>query len=275
MPNGGQFGSGSGLQLQPTTPGKSDSGNWNITGKGITLGGFLPGYKPINYTSSHDNLDIDIGNAHVHTNDSANAFNNNINIGYGTTLRSRVGGTLTTTIVIGYTGVAHGSRAIVIGYQARSGDPGKADAFNDTAANVVIGNQAAAWVQNSGTGSDFSTVVGASAGELVATTQASTLVGRGCTSNNATGLNLIFGLNQTTTGTNNILLGMRSSAPDSFAGSNEIHIGGASHTGPISIGPVVLAPKPTITGSRGGNAALASLLTALAAANLITDSTTA
>ena len=33
--------------------------------------------------------------------------------------------------------------------------------------------------------------------------------------------------------------------------------------------------KPTITGSRGGNAAIASLLTALASYNIITDSTTA
>jgi len=33
--------------------------------------------------------------------------------------------------------------------------------------------------------------------------------------------------------------------------------------------------KPTITGSRGGNAALASLLTALDSYNIITDSTTA
>jgi len=33
--------------------------------------------------------------------------------------------------------------------------------------------------------------------------------------------------------------------------------------------------KPTVTGSRAGNAALASLLTTLAAANLITDSTSA
>ena len=33
--------------------------------------------------------------------------------------------------------------------------------------------------------------------------------------------------------------------------------------------------KPTVSGSRGGNAALASLLTALASYNIITDSTTA
>jgi hypothetical protein len=35
------------------------------------------------------------------------------------------------------------------------------------------------------------------------------------------------------------------------------------------------AAKPTVTGSRGGNAALASLLTALSTLGLITDSTTA
>ena len=35
------------------------------------------------------------------------------------------------------------------------------------------------------------------------------------------------------------------------------------------------AAKPTISGSRGGNAALASLLTQLAGLGLITDSTTA
>lgn len=34
-------------------------------------------------------------------------------------------------------------------------------------------------------------------------------------------------------------------------------------------------PKPAITGSRGGNVALENLLTALAAAGLIVDSTTA
>lgn len=49
---------------------------------------------------------------------------------------------------------------------------------------------------------------------------------------------------------------------------------------PVFTGPVtftLLAPtsKPTVTGSRGGNAALASLLTGLAALGLLTDSTTA
>jgi len=35
MPNGGVFGSGSGLHLQPTTPGTTDSGNFHISGTGI------------------------------------------------------------------------------------------------------------------------------------------------------------------------------------------------------------------------------------------------
>lgn len=46
--------------------------------------------------------------------------------------------------------------------------------------------------------------------------------------------------------------------------------GNASVSGTLSIGTV-----PTITGSRGGNAALASLLTALAAMGLIIDGTSA
>jgi hypothetical protein len=47
--------------------------------------------------------------------------------------------------------------------------------------------------------------------------------------------------------------------------------------GPAAIGFYGTSPqtKQTITGSRGGNAALASLLTALASTGLITDSTTA
>jgi hypothetical protein len=273
MPNGGTFGSGTGLQLQATTPGQPDVGNWNVSGKGITLGGFLPGYKPANYTYSYDQLDIDIGQQHIRTNDSANAFNSNINIGFNTTIRTRPGGGMNLAVVIGYTAKAFGANAIVIGYQAQSGDTAKQDAFNGMAANVVIGNQAQAYMQNTSTANDFSTVVGNSAGELSATAKASTIVGRGCTSNNSTGLNLIFGLNQTTTGTNNILVGAHDSAPDAFAGSNIISIGNSSHT-TISLGPI-LFNKPTITGSRAGNAALADLLTKLAAMNLIIDTTTA
>ena len=43
-------------------------------------------------------------------------------------------------------------------------------------------------------------------------------------------------------------------------------------TSPFQVNPLA---KPTVTGSRGSNAALASLLTALANYGLITDSTTA
>lgn len=45
--------------------------------------------------------------------------------------------------------------------------------------------------------------------------------------------------------------------------------------GNVGFNGVAAQVKPAITGSRGGNAALASLLTALAAYGLITDSTTA
>jgi hypothetical protein len=50
--------------------------------------------------------------------------------------------------------------------------------------------------------------------------------------------------------------------------------GAGGFTGGFGINGVSPIAKPTVTGSRGGNAALASLLTALASYGFITDSTT-
>ena len=85
----------------------------------------------------------------------------------------------------------------------------------------------------------------------------------------------VIGYSISLTGTNNVIVQSGSIAAKNYGGiSNEIHIGDATHTGAISLGPV-LFNKPSITGSRGGNAALADLLTKLAAMNLIVDTTTA
>lgn len=51
--------------------------------------------------------------------------------------------------------------------------------------------------------------------------------------------------------------------------------GNANFSGAVGFNGTSAPTKPTITGSRSGNAALASLLTALASYGLITDSTTA
>ena len=51
--------------------------------------------------------------------------------------------------------------------------------------------------------------------------------------------------------------------------------GGAEFSGNMGFFGTTATTKPNITGSRGGNAALASLLTGLASLGLITDSTTA
>lgn len=53
------------------------------------------------------------------------------------------------------------------------------------------------------------------------------------------------------------------------------HITSAQATNVANLPTFTAIAKPTITGSRGGNVALANLLTALANYNLITDSTTA
>jgi hypothetical protein len=51
--------------------------------------------------------------------------------------------------------------------------------------------------------------------------------------------------------------------------------GGTEFFGNVGFNSTAPISKPTVSGSRGGNAALASLLTALANYGLITDSTTA
>jgi hypothetical protein len=61
-----------------------------------------------------------------------------------------------------------------------------------------------------------------------------------------------------------------------FTGAREVFRGDADGTqAKIGFLGASAVAKPTVTGSRGGNAALASLLTALASLGLITDSSTA
>jgi hypothetical protein len=54
--------------------------------------------------------------------------------------------------------------------------------------------------------------------------------------------------------------------------TQEVEHSNCTHMGFFNTAPVA---KPTVTGSRGGNAALASLLTALANLGLITNNTSA
>jgi hypothetical protein len=63
---------------------------------------------------------------------------------------------------------------------------------------------------------------------------------------------------------------------DSSTGYGHLQVGNLSHNGTtLGFYGATAATKPTITGSRGGNAALADLLTELATLGLITDSTSA
>lgn len=65
-----------------------------------------------------------------------------------------------------------------------------------------------------------------------------------------------------------------------FMSNNAVRItlkadGKVNFAGNVGFNGTAAVAKPTITGSRGGNAALASLLTALAATGILTDSSTA
>jgi hypothetical protein len=83
--------------------------------------------------------------------------------------------------------------------------------------------------------------------------------------------------------TNTLRINVQSSGRLDIAGTSEVVIAGTTQVGNLRTNGGLAffstsgsgTSKQTVTGSRGGNAALASLLTALAAYGLITDSTTA
>jgi hypothetical protein len=108
---------------------------------------------------------------------------------------------------------------------------------------------------------------------------AATAINIGTTTSAITGLNIGTGAgtaNKTisigtgaTAGTTTINIGSSGGA------TNNITFGATTNTNLRFFGSTNTSGKPTVTGSRGGNAALASFLTALSNLGLITDSTTA
>lgn len=88
---------------------------------------------------------------------------------------------------------------------------------------------------------------------------------------------LVDGKTQWGDGTAAVDTNLYRSAADTLKTDDSLHVGaGLRHLGTtLGFYNAATTAKPTVTGSRGGNAALASLLTALATLGLITDSTSA
>jgi hypothetical protein len=184
---------------------------------------------------------------------------------------------------LGVSGSTTGTSNVFIGSTAGT-------AFTTAGSNVCVGNSTGAHL-TTGTSCTF---VGTQAGANATTNNYNTCLGNLAGVNITTGANnTILGARQSTdaivTGNGNILIGYNANAPSDT--TNYINIGGLitgqMDTGPIAISKAVnftgsigvngtTAPaKPTVTGAKGSNAALASLIAALVSYGLITDSTTA
>lgn len=237
MPIGGQISAGSGIRLQPTTPGVSDVGNENINGKIIAGNTMEPltsasPWRPIPLPGTSCMV-IGTNPTFIGGGSTNQPQDGTMCWGRGQTIQMNPNGNSDgTRLMIGDQIITYGGLGITIGYQATNGSSvGWPSAY---AASVVIGWAAKAKIQES-SGNDSAVVIGRSAGEVIDTAGGSILIGHQATSTNATGNNIVIGKKYGTGGTNNVVIA-QGGAGLNVPGSNTILIGDASHT-KITLGP--------------------------------------
>lgn len=241
MPNGGVFGSGNGLQLQPTTPGVSDTGNANISGTLLTYDG-AAFYKR---NGAFTNLVIGEGN----TFNYATGFvqRNAIYIGpNNTSSMNPNGNNANPGVMIGISNIVADHGGVVIGNSCVNGS---ANAYPTSGAyNVVIGNSAQAYSIFGGTDCSIVIGLGCKSGQSGASrpVNGEVMIGNQCQSGGGVGRNVYIGQQQkSSSGNNNILI--NGNPFDATTNSNWIKIGDATHTGLVQVGPYVLSPSNTST----------------------------
>lgn len=280
MPSPGLQIFGSGLRLQQQTPGLTDTGNAHISGMfWMDAGAYPNDIKPnAGQADSQRNISIGIGR-NISWGAQGDDICTCVWIGNNQTVETNPNGNNSGSgVLIGHAASTKDPAGIVIGGGAFSGS--SANYPGSSAYNVVVGQNASAtgWY---GSAQPGDTCIGAFSKSGGNNTQASpanpnTLLGGACKATNF-GVNggqcLVVGAHNTTNFKNSIII--KQSTPGApYAGTqdNQLKIGEPSHT-LVELGPMTFN-KPTITGAKGGNAALADLLTKLAAMNLIVDSTT-
>lgn len=186
-------------------------------------------------------------------------------------------------VVIGSGATAYDTDAVAIGTSAVAGTNGDTAQIDVTAvgngaqatkvSSTAVGSAAASTADNTttlGKGATAS-VSRATALGAVATAAESHATAVGCLTNVASThtQSTAIGYGATTTAANQMMLG---TATETAVMPGGAQVGGTGK----SVGFYGTAPgvKPTVTGSKGANAALASLLTALATLGLVTDSST-
>ena len=272
MPQGGLSQYGGGLQLQSSTPGVSNQGNAHISGtmiadtaiysnKPVTGAGttfYNQSFGAVQTWSNYWQLSTAIGSRINMTNPQAVNLN-----------------TTGDSVAIGYFINCMGGKSVAVGSSSKVGDAGNTAGNSLDQDAVAIGYFAEAYY--TGTVDLGPTVIGSSA--YAKRVNRSVVLGAGAGVSKAAGTlqNVVWiGVGQTsaTIATGNTIL-IDSNSTNNVLGdlSNTIQIGNNAHT-TIKLGPINFN-KPSITGSRGGNAALTDLLTKLAAMNIIIDTTTA
>lgn len=248
---------GGGLRLQQATPGVQDVGNANINGT-MMAGRFRTPYPS---TANPKSVVIGSWTAAYNLNVTTNA--RTVFIGEGMSIGGLGGG-----VFIGG-GLVHGNgltksfqNGVCIGDGA-----GLVENVYGAQGNCIVGGGALSHGGHNATAIGNVATAGGSAGN-----PQDGGVAIGNLANSSKAYNVCIGSSASDNGRTNIIRigvnGLHALTTDS-----QISIGDVSHVN-VFIGPLDLR-KRIITGSRGGNAALANLLTALATMNLITDSTTA
>ena len=235
MPQGGQISAGSGLQLQPTTPGSTDIGNFDISGKGITKNGFEPLAEPTQ--SSRTPVPgvalISIGGGRTFSggaNAAAQDKSGSIMIGHNQQIFQNPNGNADADdIVIGRAAISYGSVAVVIGQGARSGDGSQYP--TSAMENVVIGQGAMVYTQKTGYGS-VAIGVAATVGTSGSTpTTGATVIGHAARATNNLGQNVVICSQGAALGGSNCIWIDTSQTGTSWSGeSNAIKIGDSTQT---------------------------------------------
>lgn len=280
MPFGGLTSSGSGLQLQASSPGTPDIGNASIDGVLYAE----KGAYPIKVNPNDNGQAFQYGNIYIGTGITFNwgaqpdDILSTINIGSSQTISTNPNGNNSFGgINIGYSTNTKDPAGIVIGYGAENGSSANYPTSN--AYNVVIGQQAKAY-GSYGSSQPGDTVIGAYAQSGFNNVSAgpanpNTIFGANCkatTAGAAGGQNLLVGCHLSTLFKNNLVIKQGSpSSPYTAGQDNLIKIGDPSHT-LVELGGMTFN-KPTVTGLKADNAALADLITKLAAMGLIIDET--
>lgn len=279
MPNGGQIpGASAGLRLQPASPGVKDVGNANISGSMIAA----------NMTTNPSGAQAVNGAAEIfgHNNVCPNkTTQSNVIVGSANTTAN---GNTGTYVIFGYSNQATGQSNVAMGISNVAG-PNPATGF---AHNVAIGDSCeagntatdggnrVALGYNCQANGDTNIAIGRSVAATNTKAGNGDIIAFGADVSCGLGAqkNQLFGDGIGPTGAINVTVvggwGAGGGAP-AWPGvaSNTVMIGNSAQT-IIRLGSLTLT-KLTASGSRGGNAALASLLTQLSTMGLINDTTTA